>query len=672
MIKSLQGKLSVLTVFLILFTLIPLSITVNLIASNAIERLTEEKIETLVQINQQKIESYLKENIKLVEGLSAMEGIQSVDPATAVPALAKIYPDFSDEFANLSFANASGKRWNYEGKEGDISKRNYFKAVMTTGTPAISDVLLSNTTGKLSIVIAVPIKDIGGKVIGVLYATKLLDNIQLAVEGIQFGETGKAHLFSELGVSIADSRNVDNKAKVFLQETVDADSELEFTEMPELKYYWEHRIDPQFKTHEYGKTKEMIRIVKIDSVAINPLYLAIDAEQQELLLPILKIRNSILITSIIMLLLSVAISLYYTRRLVKPIKALSQSAKIISAGDLTHVPQVISSKDEIGDLSSAFGIMVVNLKQLIQSIQESSNTVNDAITGVNEEVNGLSDKLGSVSATTQQMSASLEETSATLNEVSEINRSITIAIEQLSKDSDEGHIAAIEIQKRANQLTSSAVASKTRTDAVYSETHKQLSEAIEASKTVTQISSLSNTILAITEQTNLLALNAAIEAARAGEAGRGFAVVADEIRKLAENSKEAASQIQSIASQIVLSVGSLNKGATDMLGFIDTTVLTDYSRFVEIGVQYTKDADYVSRITESFNEQAATLTASIMANSHSISDVDTVNEQSAEGVADIASNISMITEDSRNIVQRTELVMEQLKHLTEQLETFKY
>ncbi len=115
-----------------------------------------------------------------------------------------------------------------------------------------------------------------------------------------------------------------------------------------------------------------------------------------------------------------------------------------------------------------------------------------------------------------------------------------------------------------------------------------------------------------------------------------------------------------------------------MLGFIDTTVLTDYSRFVEIGVQYTKDADYVSRITESFNEQAAALTASIMANSHSISDVDTVNEQSAEGVADIASNISMITdismitEDSRNIVQKTELVMAQLKHLTDQLETFKY
>ncbi len=191
----------------------PLSITVNLIASNAIERLTDEEIETIVRINQQKIESYLKENIKLVEGMSAMEGIQSVDPATAVPALAKIYPTFSKDFANLSFANASGKRWNYEGKEGDISKRNYFKAVMKTGTPAISDVLLSNTTGKLSIVIAVPIKEAGGKVIGVLYATKLLDDIQLAIEGIQFGETGKAHLFSELGVSIADSKNIDNKAK---------------------------------------------------------------------------------------------------------------------------------------------------------------------------------------------------------------------------------------------------------------------------------------------------------------------------------------------------------------------------------------------------------------------------------------------------------------------------
>lgn len=81
---------------------------------------------------------------------------------------------------------------------------------------------------------------------------------------------------------------------------------------------------------------------------------------------------------------------------------------------------------------------------------------------------------------------------------------------------------------------------------MYKTNEKELSEAIEKSKSVEKINILSEAILKITEQTNLLALNAAIEAARAGEAGKGFSVVAEEIRKLAEESNNTANEIQEI------------------------------------------------------------------------------------------------------------------------------
>lgn len=91
-----------------------------------------------------------------------------------------------------------------------------------------------------------------------------------------------------------------------------------------------------------------------------------------------------------------------------------------------------------------------------------------------------------------------------------------------------------------------------------------MAEALEQAKAVDQIRMLFQSILEITAQTHLLALNASIEAARAGESGRGFVVVANEIRKLADGSKQAVDQIQSVTQEVVQSVTNLTANAEEL------------------------------------------------------------------------------------------------------------
>nr|WP_147554237.1 methyl-accepting chemotaxis protein [Bacillus testis] len=101
------------------------------------------------------------------------------------------------------------------------------------------------------------------------------------------------------------------------------------------------------------------------------------------------------------------------------------------------------------------------------------------------------------------------------------------------------------------EINSSAAVLATRMEDI---THQM----VEVSSGAEQIGLISKVVKAVSDQSNLLGLNAAIEAARAGEAGRGFSVVADEIRKLATNSKEQVTQIDSITKNIQKAIENLD------------------------------------------------------------------------------------------------------------------
>lgn len=263
-----------------------------------------------------------------------------------------------------------------------------------------------------------------------------------------------------------------------------------------------------------------------------------------------KIEKLISILDIIIIVFAIIIALWLSRKIATPVNMILKEANKIAGGDLAKSNLVYTGNDEIGDMVKAFSHMGVSLRDLIQKTTAASSHVANSSVNLTEGAQQSAQASVQVAEAITQVSMGADQQVRAVAGAVAIVEDMSVSINQVVENANtvsETSRKASDTATHGEQVIDQAVRQMANAEKTVLDSAEVIAELGARSQEIGQIV---ETISGIAGQTNLLALNAAIEAARAGEQGRGFAVVAEEVRKLAEQSQEAAKKISEMIARI--------------------------------------------------------------------------------------------------------------------------
>ncbi len=333
----------------------------------------------------------------------------------------------------------------------------------------------------------------------------------------------------------------------------------------------------------------------------------------------------------------------------KPIGAMTASAKEIAEGNLSHAATVFADvggeqqepravrkkKNEIWQLSSAFGRMARSLQSLIGQVQKSGIQVVSTATEISASAGQLKEtaaeqmvSVNQVSATSRTISSRSQQLSDTMNEVAEL-------VTQTATLAEQGQGGLGRLQSSMQQLMQATGSIAQKLETIDEKTHG--------------IDTIVTTITKVAAQTNLLSLNAAIEAEKAGEYGYGFSVVSQEIRRLADQTAVATLDIERMVQGMQSAVTS---GVMEVDKFLQQ-VRQGVQDVDQIGAQLSTIIDRVQALTPHFD---------------AVNDSMQSQNQSAEEISNAMKQLSETTELTNQVIHDFKVATEQLQEAAQALQ----
>lgn len=350
-------------------------------------------------------------------------------------------------------------------------------------------------------------------------------------------------------------------------------------------------------------------------------------------------------------------------------KRFSRRFNEVAGGDLT-VRVKVKGHDEFRRLAFSATNMIQNTKKLVEKVngatrqleassnevREASGVISDYSMDITQAINEINEGMSRQSEHAQEC---VERTDMLSNEMQEVSR-VVEDVEKLAGETEKMITKGMDIihvlGERAKETT---------------EVTSRVGGSIEELQAETElINKFVETITDITEQTNLLSLNASIEAARAGSAGRGFAVVAEEIRKLADDSSNAAGEIRSnvehITAQTRNSVENARR-AESMVALQTESVEEVVEVFREMNGRLTELVAGLKSIVES-TEKADRERSDTLEAVKNISNIIEETANSAEVVHDVTMKLMSNVE---NMNRTAEALGENMSGLKNEISVFK-